>query len=102
MTIRALDTDADGRVVLRGQVVENSRACELDAACVLTVDVNGLQINVVYHFGEWPPCENEGAIRQGLEVHKGEWIEVYAEVSEGGDLVTCGSSDYYIRPSSNE
>lgn len=55
LDVRALDTDGDGRILFRGRVVENMRGCEVDAACILRIEVDGAQTSVVYHWGEWPP-----------------------------------------------
>lgn len=97
LDVRALDTDGDGRILFRGRVVENMRGCEVDAACILRIEVDGVQTSVVYHWGEWPPCENAAAIRQGEEVGEGELIEVHAGIRNGDDLTTCTSSEFYIR-----
>lgn len=95
--LSALDTDSDGKVLLSGRIIENVRDCEIDVACFLFIDVDGLQTNVVYHFGEWPPCDNIDAIRSGEAVEEGELVEVYAAIDEGNELTTCTSSEFYIR-----
>lgn len=97
LDVRALDTDGDSKILFSGRVVENVRGCEVDVACILRIDVDGLQTNVVYHFGEWPPCENPAATRQGAAVREGELIEVYAGIVDGDELTTCTSPEFYIR-----
>jgi hypothetical protein len=97
LDVRALDADGDSKILFRGRVVENVRGCEVDVACYLRVAVDGLQTTVVYHSGEWPPCGNSAAIRQGEAVRKGELIEVNAGIVDGDKLTTCTSSEFYIR-----
>ncbi len=97
LDLNALDADADGKVHLKGLVIQNLRGCDRDAACVLKVEISGFQTAVVYHYGEWPPCENTKAIEQGSDAVEGELVEVYAEIVKGGSLDTCPSAEYYIR-----
>jgi hypothetical protein len=97
LDVVALDADGDRKILFSGRVVENVRGCEVDVACILRIEVGGLQTGVVYHSGEWPPCENPAAIRQGAEVREGELIEVYAGIVDGNELTTCTSSEFYIR-----
>lgn len=94
--VRALDTDSDGRVLLTGRIIENVRDCEVDVACLLVIDIDGFKANVVYHFGEWPPCDNIEAIRSGEAVEDGELVEVFAGIIEGNELTTCTSPEFYI------
>lgn len=97
LDVRALDDDGDSKVLFSGRVVENVRGCEVDIACILRIEVDGLTTSVVYHFGEWPPCGNAAAIRQGIDVIEGEMVEVYAGIVDGDELTTCTSTEYYIR-----
>jgi hypothetical protein len=98
LDVRAVDHDGDGKVLLRGRVIDNVPGCEVDAACLLRLEVDGSVTSVVYHFGEWPPCENAAAVSQGTVTRKGERVEVHAGISEGNQLTTCTSSEFYIRP----
>ena len=85
-------------VVVQGQVIENDLGCEIDAASALRVRTNGHESVVVYHYGEWPPCPNEPAIRAGLMIEAGDTIEAFGIVGEeGGYLSTCDSAEYYIK-----
>lgn len=97
LDVRALDADGDSKILFSGHVVENVRGCEVDVACILRIEVDGVQTSVIYHWGEWPPCDNPAAIRQGAEVSEGELIEVYAGIVDGDELTTCTSSEFYIR-----
>lgn len=96
LDVRARDNDGDGKVTLAGRIVENIRGCEIDVACVLIIEVDGFTTSVVYHFGEWPPCENIGASRHGEAVEAGEHVEVFAGIFEGDELTTCTSPEFYI------
>lgn len=84
--------------VVRGLVFENNLGCERDILCYLSLRFNGEVIGVIYHHGMWPPCMNTEAARQGLELERGEEVEVFGKVVDNtGTLSTCDSSDYYIR-----
>lgn len=98
LDLPAVDQDGDGKVLLRGRVIDNVRGCEVDAACLLRLEVDGRVTSVVYHFGEWPPCEHSADAHQGTEARKGERVEVHARIIEGNQLTTCTSSEFYIRP----
>ena len=97
LNVRGLDTDGDTKIVIKGFVLENNFGCDVDVACFLRIEVEGLETSVTYHYGEWPPCENTSAIRQGLAALEGELVEVYAEIVDGDWLTTCSSSEFYIR-----
>lgn len=94
--VYALDADGDNEVQFTGLVLENVRGCEVDAACVLRIAVEGGEINVMYHYGEFPPCENTEAVRQGEAIEEGAQVEVYAGIVEGGELSTCDSPEFYV------
>ena len=94
---RALDTDDDGKVIVRGLVIENDHGCRTDSLCLLRIETEGGEVAVIYHYGEWPPCPNTEAIRQGSQISEGDSVEVFAAIVEGGSLVTCESSEYYVR-----
>jgi hypothetical protein len=92
-----LDPDGDGEVTFQGVVVENNPGCEVDAACFLRVRLDGRAVTVLYHYGEWPPCDNGEAITQGFAVTEGDKVEIAGTISEGGAVSTCESNAYYIR-----
>jgi hypothetical protein len=96
-TIRALDTDGDGKIIVQGLVVANDRGCEVDVSCVLRISSNNSEFNVVYHYGEWPPCENAEATKQGFGVVTGDRVEVHGAITASGDISTCDSTDFYVR-----
>lgn len=89
---------AGQELTVRGRVIENDLGCDLNVACFLRVETDGHEAVVLYHYGEWPPCSNEPAIRAGLLVGEGDTIEAFGIVGEeGGYLSTCESAEYYIR-----
>jgi hypothetical protein len=95
--LSALDPDGDGQVTFQGVVVENNFGCEVDAACFLRVRIDSQAVTVVYHYGEWPPCENGEATLQGFEVSVGDKVEVAGTISDGSGVSTCESDAYYIK-----
>jgi hypothetical protein len=97
VTVRALDTDADGTIMFQGVIVENNYRCEVDAQCVLRINVDGTEFNTVYHYGEWPPCANSEASEQGFRMVAGDRVEVHAGITDDGDLSTCDDKEFYIR-----
>jgi hypothetical protein len=75
--------------------------CLMDLGGVLTLAVGSNEVSVHYGGGEWPPCENPPAIRQGEDARLGMRATVHAEVADddhfsGADLDTCGSDAYSI------
>ena len=95
--IRALDTDGDGMIMFQGLVLENDRGCEVDAWCVLRISVDGSEFDTIYHYGEWPPCENIEASEQGFGVVAGDRVEIHAAITDDGDLSTCDRTEFYIK-----
>lgn len=82
---------------IRGVVVENNLGCTLDVACFLRVEANDSVVTVVYHYGEWPPCQNEAATEFGLRVGVGANVEIFGRLESDGSFSTCDSPYYYIR-----
>lgn len=98
---------------VRGVVVENSvdpclfpedhqEPCVTDGGEFLLLDVDGAAVKVHYGGGEWPPCDNVEALRQGEQARVDTQVEVFARAPEeegpvGADLDTCPDSRYYIR-----
>ena len=95
--VRALDTDGDGTITFQGVVLENDHGCEVDGWCVLRIDVDGHEFDVVYHYGEWPPCQNNRASQQGFGIVAGDRVEVHAGITDDGDLSTCDKMEFYIK-----
>jgi len=95
--IRALDTDGDGTITFQGVVLENDHGCEVDGWCVLRIGVDGSEFDVVYHYGEWPPCQNTRASEQGFGMVSGNRVEVEAGITDEGDLSTCDRTEFYIK-----
>jgi hypothetical protein len=95
--VRALDMDGDGTITFQGVVLENDHGCEVDGWCVLRIDVDGHKFDVVYHYGEWPPCENTEVSGQGFRAVAGDRVEVQAGISDEGDLSTCDEMKFNIR-----
>jgi hypothetical protein len=77
-------------------VLENAKGCEVDVSCMLRVLMDGAVVGVVYHYGEWPPCQNSEAIEQGFAVVEGDQVEVYGALTESGEITTCDAKEYYI------
>lgn len=59
---------AGDRATVRGVVLRNIKQCEVNGPCYLELRVEGADVRVYYHHGEWPPCENTEATRTGLGV----------------------------------
>ena len=83
--------------IIRGIVTENDRRCRTDFLCLLRIRVNGEEVVLIYHYGEWPPCINTDAIRAGNVIEEGDEVEVFGKVIGGGEITTCDSEDYYIK-----
>lgn len=83
--------------VVSGVVIENSLGCEVDVACFVRLLSGEEEIAVIYHYGEWPPCNNVEAIHAGIALEKGDRVEVLGRIEEGGEFSTCESEAYYIR-----
>ncbi len=96
-TIRAFDTDRDGKVSLEGLVIENVKGCEVDVSCMLMVHTDSTKVNVIYHYGEWPPCQNSKATEQGFAIVEGDQVVVYGALTQGGELSTCDATEFYIK-----
>ncbi len=97
-----LDPDGDEAVTFQGVVVENNSGCEVDAACFLRVRVDGRAVTVIYHYGEWPPCDNGQATIQGFAVAEGDRVEIAGTISTGSEVSTCESEAYYIEKLAGE
>ncbi len=87
----------DEETVISGIVTENYLGCTLDLPCFLRLLVNGQEIVVIYHFGEYPRCLNQEAVDFGLEAMVGDEVEVFGKVTADDEISTCDSRDYYIR-----
>ena len=87
----------DEETVIRGVVRENYLGCTLDLPCFLRLLVNGQEMAVIYHFGEYPRCLNQEAVDFGLETMVGDEVEVFGKVTAINEISTCDSRDYYIR-----
>jgi hypothetical protein len=83
--------------MFQGVILENDHGCEVDAQCVLRINVDGTEVKTVYHYGEWPPCENAGASEEGFGLVAGDRVEIHAGITDEGDLSTCGAMEFYIR-----
>ncbi len=86
--------------IVGGRVIENNLGCEMNAACYLRLLVDGDEIRIVYHYGEWPRCNNSETAREAIKIGVAAEVEVLGRWTElDGDrfLSTCDSPDYYIR-----
>ena len=89
--------DEKGETVFQGVVAKNDKGCEVDGWCLLEVTIEENVVLVVYHFGEWPPCENDGATTEGFSVSVGDRVEIYGAVYEGQTISTCADQRFYIQ-----
>ncbi len=87
----------DEETFIRGVVTENYPGCTLDLPCFLRLLVNGQEMAVIYHFGEYPRCLNREAVDFGLETMVGDEVEAFGKVTAINEISTCDSRDYYIR-----
>lgn len=83
-------------VTVRGVVVENVRACEVDGPCYLVLRAPQAEYTVLYAEARGRDCPNRAAIRAGLELTAGDEVEVYAQVTGATRLTTCPSADLSI------
>lgn len=102
LKIESLHPNTDGEVKFQGSVMENDLGCEVDGLCLLRVLVQEQMVTVIYHYGEWPPCENGQATQQGFEISPNDQVEVFGSVYEENAISTCDSESYYIRKISND
>ncbi|MFQ5946882.1 MAG: hypothetical protein ACE5NC_11675, partial [Anaerolineae bacterium] len=87
-----------GEVVeIRGRVLENQNMMPVDGLGFLRIAVSGEEVEVIYGYGEWPPCPNDRGVQQGIAARVGQQVEVYGVIVEGGEITTCESEAYYIR-----
>ena len=92
------EDDNKGMVVkFEGVVIENDLGCEIDISCVLSLKVDDYTVKVIYHYGEFPRCDNDEASIQGMSLSEGDSVEVYAGFNEEGYLSTCESQGYYLK-----
>ncbi len=90
----------DGEVTVRGVVIENVRRVHVDGHGILRIRPYGENVrvvNVIYFYGEFPPCQNDQATTQGLEVRVGEEVEVFGKPTGDAQISTCDASEYYIK-----
>ena len=97
-TQKALVLPLNSEQKISGLVIENELGCVVDNLCLLRLQVADQTLIVVYHYGEWPPCSNEQASQRGMTFVKGDQVEAFGQVVSQGELSTCDSSTYYIRP----
>ena len=84
-------------VRIRGRVIENRNKMPVDGPGLLRIDLGGEEAEVVYGYGEWPPCPNDRVIGLGVSLRSGERVEVFGVIGEGGEVNTCDSEAYYIQ-----
>ncbi len=92
-----LNPSESGEVSFRGLVLENVPQCEVDGICLLRVRAKGQVVTVIYHYGEWPLCENNRATTQGFTMAPGDDVEIFGAIYEGSSVSTCDSERYFIR-----
>lgn len=99
-TLKADGTKMDEEKVVTGLVIANHLGCRVDGQCYLRLRVVDEEIRVVYDYGEWPPCMNQEAGDQGMEIKAGDEVQVFGKYMESGGIKTistCDSLRYYIR-----
>ena len=77
---------------ISGRVLENSTACEVDAACYLRIEFADTSLVALYGTGERPApeCEMSREVSNvGFQVEPGEIVTVVVSM--------CGSDGYYLR-----
>ncbi|MCX2861430.1 hypothetical protein OOZ63_06215 [Paucibacter sp. PLA-PC-4] len=88
--------DASAPQVIVGKVLENSRGCERDGACLLTVRVDASLWQVLYHPGEGERrCASSEVTAQGLRIQVGDLVRATGRptLRAGQNLLdVCASS----------
>lgn len=92
-------------ITVAGTVMKNDRSCVVDAYCVLTLDTKRGVVEVIYDFGRsvdphaggLRTCTNQNARKKGMEVEKGQRVEVFGKVIGENSISPCDSQDFYIK-----
>ena len=89
--------------MVSGLVVENNLGCTPDGECIsdgprhFRLLLNGHEMKVVYHYGEWPRCVNNESTLRAEKLKEGDKVEIFGKVTSVGEISTCDSLDYYIQ-----
>lgn len=80
---RMASLTVDGeRATVRGVVDDNVKRCEVDGACRLVLRAAQGLVNVEYHHGEFPRCDNAEVTAIGLGIAKGDTVEASGRYSK--------------------
>ncbi len=94
---REVSSENMGRpVLIEGLVVENSRGCEKNGECYLGLELDGKEIRIIYDHGKEGLCLNEEAAARGMEIAKGDQVEVYGWITGKNEVTTCDWEGYGI------
>ncbi len=84
-------------ITIQGIIIENNLGCRVDLHCYLRVRVGNQEIKVIYHYGEWPPCQNERTADEAEMLNIGQEVKVYGIITGQNEISTCDSQDYYVQ-----
>jgi hypothetical protein len=83
-------------VEAEGAVSENVLGCRRDGACYIRLKTSEGEVTAVYAVPMGTPCVNEKAMREGMEIRKGERIRVFARATGPTELSTCDDPKYFF------
>jgi len=81
-----LRTGPDGMATVEGTVLENNLGCTHDLACFLRLDLDGAELRIDYHRGEYPPCLDRNLARQGMKIAPGTRVRAVGRYRHAGVL----------------
>lgn len=91
-----MDEEPRTRTII-GEVKDNNHGCTVDAFCYLRITFGNQEAGTIYNFGNARFCLNDKAGEVGLNLVKGNRVEVFGEIIGTDTISTCDSNDYYIR-----
>lgn len=98
-TFKFLDQESEEKIVT-GKVIDIQLGHIVNGESHFILKLENENIEVIYHYGEWPPCKNEKAANQGEQIQKGDKVEVFGKYTKSKQLKvlsTCDSLSYYIQ-----